>query len=83
MSPRQRAAVPTAARSLTFRHVTMKRTLSSVVLTTSVLLLGAAALPGRTAPTPHGTDILVMGTDGRDTISAAEQREFHMRRRRL
>ncbi|MFC8434608.1 LCP family protein [Streptomyces sp. NPDC057253] len=56
----------------------MKRTLSSVVLTTSVLLLGgAAALPGRIASAPHGTNILVMGTDGRDTISAAEQREFH------
>lgn len=56
----------------------MKRTVSSVVLTTSVLLLaGAAALPGRAAPAPHGTDILLMGTDGRDTISAAEKREFH------
>lgn len=56
----------------------MKRTLSSVVLTTSVLLLGgAAALPGRAAPVPHGTNILLMGTDGRDTISAAEKRKFH------
>ncbi|MFC8364808.1 LCP family protein [Streptomyces griseorubiginosus] len=60
----------------------MKRTLSSVVLATSALLLAGAVLPGRTAPgrtthAGHGTNILVMGTDGRDTISAAEKREFH------
>src|SRR5690242_2000892 len=60
----------------------MKRTLSSVVLATSALLLAGAVLPGRTAPgraahAGHGTNILVMGTDGRDTISAAEKRKFH------
>ena len=66
-----------AARWLILRRVTMKRTLSSVVLATAALLLSGAAPPGRAAPAPHGTDILLMGTDGRDTISAAEKREFH------
>ncbi|WP_424886490.1 LCP family protein [Streptomyces sp. SAI-126] len=56
----------------------MKRTLSSVVLATSALLLGGAAvLPGGATSAPHGTNILVMGTDGRDTISAAEKRKYH------
>ncbi|WP_203615435.1 LCP family protein [Streptomyces sp. SID13726] len=55
----------------------MKRTLSSVVLATSALLLAGAVLPGEAAPAAHGTNILLMGTDGRDTISAAEKREFH------
>lgn len=41
------------------------------------MLGGAAALPGEAAPAPRGTDILLMGTDGRDTVSAAEKREFH------
>ncbi|MFF0017553.1 LCP family protein [Streptomyces sp. NPDC005374] len=55
----------------------MKRTLSSVVLATSALLLPGAVPPAPAAPAAHGTNILLMGTDGRDTISAAEKHKFH------
>ncbi|MEV0171950.1 LCP family protein [Streptomyces sp. NPDC050803] len=61
--------------------MTTKRTLSSLTLSGIVLascatLLGSSALPDR-QQAPRGMNILVMGTDGRDTISAAEKREFH------
>ncbi|QMV12351.1 LytR family transcriptional regulator [Streptomyces lincolnensis] len=56
----------------------MKRTLSSlsVVLASTAALLGSAFHPAQ-APSPKGMNILLMGTDGRATISAAEKREFH------
>ncbi|MCX5363456.1 LCP family protein [Streptomyces sp. NBC_00124] len=58
----------------------MKRTLSSLavpglVLATTATLLASAALPERQAP--KALNILLMGTDGRDTITAAEKRKFH------
>jgi LCP family protein required for cell wall assembly len=58
----------------------MKRTLSSLaipglVLATTATLLGTSALPERRAP--KALNILLMGTDGRDTITAAEKRKFH------
>ncbi|WP_234441757.1 LCP family protein [Streptomyces sp. WM6386] len=58
----------------------MKRTLSSLavpglVLATTATLLASSALPERQAP--KALNILLMGTDGRDTISAAEKRKFH------
>ncbi|MES5820981.1 LCP family protein [Streptomyces sp. RG80] len=59
----------------------MKRTLSSlaipglVLAATATLLGGAAAFPERQAP--KALNILLMGTDGRDTITAAEKRKFH------
>ncbi|MGW2379156.1 LCP family protein [Streptomyces lincolnensis] len=58
--------------------MTLKRAVSSLIVltTTTAALLGAAALPGR-APAPQGMNVLLMGTDGRDTITAAEKREFH------
>lgn len=49
---------------------------SGLVLAAGATLLGSSALPDRQR-TPYGLNILVMGTDGRDTISAAERREFH------
>ncbi|WP_406498952.1 LCP family protein [Streptomyces sp. NBC_01604] len=55
----------------------MKRVLSSLIVSAAAAaLLGAPTLPART-PSSHGMNILVMGTDGRDTISDAEKREFH------
>ncbi|KUN91001.1 transcriptional regulator [Streptomyces resistomycificus] len=57
--------------------MTMKRTLSSLIVSAAAAaLLGAPALPDR-EPSADGLNILVMGTDGRDTISAAEKRKFH------
>ncbi|MFF4268983.1 LCP family protein [Streptomyces sp. NPDC001536] len=58
----------------------MKRTLSSLaipglVLATTATLLGGSALPERQAP--KALNILLMGTDGRDTITAVEKRKFH------
>lgn len=58
----------------------MKRTLSSLaipglVLAAGATLLGGAAFPERQAP--KALNILLMGTDGRDTITAAEKRKFH------
>lgn len=62
------------------RRVTTKRTLSSLAIPVLVLaagstLLGTAPFPERQAPRP--LNIVLMGTDGRDTITAAEKREFH------
>lgn len=58
----------------------MKRTPSSLaipglVLATTATLLGSSALHERQAP--KALNILLMGTDGRDTITAAEKRKFH------
>ncbi|MEU6376643.1 LCP family protein [Streptomyces sp. NPDC046909] len=58
----------------------MKRTLSSLaipglVLAAGATLLGSSAFPERQAP--KALNILLMGTDQRDTITAAEKRKFH------
>ncbi|MFI6035315.1 LCP family protein [Streptomyces sp. NPDC051315] len=51
--------------------------MASVVLATMGALLGSGtALPGR-QDAPRAMNILVMGTDGRDTITDAERRAFH------
>ena len=47
-----------------------------IVLATTGALLGSSALPGR-EHTPRAMNILLMGTDERDTISAAEKHDFH------
>ncbi|MCX4700619.1 LCP family protein [Streptomyces sp. NBC_01373] len=57
--------------------MSMKRVLSSLIVSASAAaLLGAPTLPARVS-SPHGMNILLMGTDGRDTISDAEKRRFH------
>lgn len=49
----------------------------SVVLATAGALLGTGfASPGRESA-PRAMNILLMGTDERNTITAAEKREFH------
>ncbi|MET8162929.1 LCP family protein [Streptomyces sp. NPDC005329] len=56
-----------------------------IVLATTGALLGSSALPslpglpglpGR-APAPRGMNILLMGTDERDTLTAGQKHEFH------
>ncbi|SHI22692.1 LCP family protein [Streptomyces sp. 3214.6] len=47
-----------------------------IVLAAAGGLLGSSALPGR-EPAPRAMNILLMGTDERDTTSAAEHHEFH------
>ncbi|MFI7295608.1 LCP family protein [Streptomyces sp. NPDC050121] len=47
-----------------------------IVLITTGVLLGSSALPGR-EHAPGAMNILLMGTDERDTISAAEKHDFH------
>ncbi|PWI18302.1 transcriptional regulator [Streptomyces sp. Act143] len=60
--------------------MTTKRTLSSLaipvlVLAAATTLLGTSPFPERQAPRP--LNLLLMGTDGRDTITADEKRRFH------
>lgn len=62
------------------RRVTTKRTLSSLAIPALVLaaastLLGTSPFPERQAP--RALNIVLMGTDSRDTITAAEKPKFH------
>ncbi|MFF1543978.1 LCP family protein [Streptomyces sp. NPDC058291] len=47
-----------------------------IVLVSAGALLGSSALPGR-SDAPRPMNVLLMGTDERDTISEAEKHEFH------
>ncbi|MFJ5773464.1 LCP family protein [Streptomyces sp. NPDC093094] len=59
--------------------MTIKRSLRVAVpalaLAATAGLIGGAALPERQAP--RAMNFLLMGTDGRDTITAAEKNKFH------
>ncbi|WP_306952214.1 LCP family protein [Streptomyces sp. B4I13] len=48
----------------------------SIVLAATGALLGSSALPGR-AHAPRAMNVLLMGTDERDTISVGEKHAFH------
>ncbi len=50
---------------------------TAVVLTTTGTLLAGAALPAAHSAPRRPLNILVLGTDERDTITAAEKRRFH------
>ncbi|WP_338683444.1 LCP family protein [Streptomyces acidiscabies] len=50
---------------------------TAVVLTTTGALLAGAALPAAHSAPRRPLNILVLGTDERDTITAAEKRRFH------
>lgn len=65
------------------RRVTTKRNLlprrlaiPSIVLAATGALLGSSALPAR-EHAPRAMNVLLMGTDERDTISAGEKHAFH------
>jgi LCP family protein required for cell wall assembly len=65
------------------RRVTTKRNLlprrlaiPSIVLAATGALLGSSALPGR-EQAPRAMNVLLMGTDERDTISVGEKHAFH------
>src|SRR6185503_6460882 len=81
--PGQRAAGSSAARCSSVRRVTTKRNLlprrlaiPSIVLAATGALLGSSALPGR-EQAPRAMNVLLMGTDERDTISVGEKHAFH------
>ncbi|MBD0844059.1 MULTISPECIES: LCP family protein [unclassified Streptomyces] len=61
---------------MTKKRALSSLTLSGIVLAAGATLLGSSALPGR-PQAPHGLNILVMGTDGRSTITAEEKRKFY------
>ncbi|MFE1440973.1 LCP family protein [Streptomyces sp. NPDC058739] len=54
---------------------TLRLAVPSLALATTAGLLGAAVLPDRQAP--RAMNILLMGTDTRDTTTSEEQREFY------
>ncbi|MBO4257027.1 LCP family protein [Streptomyces griseorubiginosus] len=65
-----------AKNPLRFRTSLRRLLIPGMVLLAAVPLLGNSAFraPEKAA---HGTNILLLGTDGRDTITAEEKRKFH------
>ncbi|MGC0340621.1 anionic cell wall polymer biosynthesis LytR-Cps2A-Psr (LCP) family protein [Streptomyces sp. SLBN-8D4] len=65
-----------AKNPIRFRKSLRRMLIPGMVLLAAVPLLGDSAFRAP-AKADHGTNILLLGTDGRDTITPEEKRKFH------